>query len=139
MKKADVAILSDSGLQMVVGAFEAEGYQPAGTKDATVYLLVGKAKVEEVLGKDWIKEVVCTRKYKNQRAAQRAAWEPYCVRKADKWIVTCVHPDKVRKSRWALYPSLRAAVRHALWLAEGGDVFRLPSVLTRPSEWNGRK
>ena len=135
MKTLDIAIVGLKDQSPLLSIFEREGYQPSGAKDASVYLVVGKAAVQSVLGKEWLKEVVCTRKYKNQRAAQRAAWEPYCIGRADKWIVTCVHPDKVRKSRWALYPSLVAAVRHSIWLAEGNDVFRPPKVITRPVEW----
>ena len=132
LTKVPVTILGVQDRVPLLKAFESEGYFP---EPGEVWLVCGKAKVDAVLGKGWCNEVTALRKYKQQKAQRRSAWEPYCVRNDDRWVVTCLHPDAVRKSQWKLYPSLIAAVRWSIHLAKGGHPYTGGHPLNRPQEW----
>ena len=135
LTKLDIAIVGAFNRGPLLNAYAKEGFIPTGDGKSPVWLVCGKAALVGIIGSARFEAIQALSKYRDERAVRRAGWEPYCLAHDGRWLVSCIHPDKLRKMRWLNKPNLTAAVRHSIHLALGGEPATPAGPIERPELW----
>ena len=118
---------------LVQDLFADRGVCPAGGRDVTI--VFGEDVLKRTLGAVRFRAARAPSKYGASRLTYRSSWHPYCWRWRDGWVVSCIHPSKLPRTRWLESRSLEAAVDWAIHLARGRLPIEPPNPHYRTQDW----
>jgi hypothetical protein len=131
----DIGVTGTREVSMLSKLFAKQGFELTFNSDAPVVIVCGKDSLESWLGKDHVREIQAPSKYGNEPTKLRSSWVPYIFEHEGRWLVSCVHPDYLKKTAFKAVPIMQAAVNHAIHLAHDGAPFEIPGPITRLQDW----
>lgn len=109
------------------------GARPTGS--GKVKIVFGEKSCVALMGPERFREIQAPSKWGDKRLTYRSAFHPYCIGKDGGWLVTCVHPSSMPRTRWLERASIEAAISWAIHLAKGGKPVEPPSPRYRSQDW----